>query len=526
MVKPENPFLVQQKRIKTLSSVRKAIRGRKITANEIAVPTTSLTHKATTVNKDDIKANDFISFIETVETEIRNRVPLPLPSVISPQIENQFEKLANIIIPEWVAQFKRMYRKALKEGNISIDKLKVYEQEFQKIIKPFFSIQNYDDIKTATHTNIPFDVLSSRGDVKRPPKFPKGSISNEFMKQYTQNNNPIVLGTKIKQMQPKVQETQEIINNTDRLIGWARSQNNSGVLVDARNVRAKAEKYKRELMTSDIYQDIEKEQQLVDLYRALIDKVEKIAAREEEETKDVEKLQKLYRKTSEDLDAIGITYLQVLTRGMPQTEFDIIEYPEFRKYFDYFKVTGSMVNSVGQRLQSIVDPSGIPQQAIIRLYAELEEAQNRIDELNREGQRLDIAIRRIASDALRPEFSERMRDMEEYYEEERQKMSDMELELENEAEEDEEEEEKEERRKQPIALPQLRRQMPLPKFSATTMTSQPVDLEYPSRQESGEFEEEEEEEHGEGKRKRRARPMKKIKSSNSHGSAKFHIIKF
>jgi len=312
----KSPFLVQERIMQNLENMYVNI-DKKNKLLQTNIPTVDIKHQATTTKKDLVTPDDFINFIENTEVQLKNIVgnnysKLPI---------EQKTFITNELIPQMIGQFKRLLRKALKEGKIDFTKLSYFEKEFLSIIHPYSTKNDYDDIETATHTSgYTRFQLPKQNKTQFNMNNPKNLLEEDIEQQrgYDDNyvNSSLINPTRKKIA--KLITNLEDINIKSVHYGFSELARDSKILLD------QAEEYQRFLSNSNPIQDLVTENYLFGSFEQINNQFNEIISNENELGNEFKKLIEDYNKLFEDFKKMGDEYYQILRIGEQDRNNDLI----------------------------------------------------------------------------------------------------------------------------------------------------------------------------------------------------------
>lgn len=406
--KADDPFLVQERRIDTLSKIYEASEARK-SLSDTQRPTVALSDKARTIDNINITSSDFVDFLEKVETQILNMVPIPLytDQQISnlkregrnAEVQQYLDALMTIrteLAPLWIAQFKRLKRKALKEGKVPLVSLDNFDTELRKLVRPFLSDKDFDDIETATHTNISWrdPFLSSgktiSGDFKPMPLFPKGTVQRMAQDINLNNNNPMyeralnedIFDAKIKRMQ-------QMIDEAERMRNIARSQKYPRLLKEANQLISNIDNYQRTLLTGDLEQvDEQQEEQLIAEYNKLQQEFTDASDITKQDLSKLIDLRTNYKEITNKWLKARREFKVELNQGQRNSELDVNIDPKFERFADQEREIQGIIDNVGDYLRTVVNPRSVDIATAKEISADLANVRKYIDKWIEDGKKL------------------------------------------------------------------------------------------------------------------------------------------
>lgn len=244
-MKAENAFLVQQHRIKTLARMRKQIR---LKANEASMnqATVDLSMRAKTIKDGEITNEKFVNFLQEVRTALLSR----LGNSKDPEL---LASIGKRDIPIWNNQFNTMFEKALKEGNISIDRLEYFRDEYLRITSAINTEANLRSTRILPGQTLPLteyeEKLEARKVITQPTRvFPRGT-QGRAQAEVTLNNQPQMLSNlevrnsqlSIRQLNAYITELRIPLNYYEEQNDQARAKHIAYFLADIVRYRRKLE---------------------------------------------------------------------------------------------------------------------------------------------------------------------------------------------------------------------------------------------------------------------------------------------
>ena len=363
-VKSENPFLVQERRIETLALINRAIR-RQDNLAIIHKPTVSLHEKAKTVLDGDITSDDFVNFLEKIESVISTMVVIPLP----PQNKRTSIDETNIIqlrtdlVPLWVSQFKRMRRKALKEGKISALNLSAFEKELKNLVAPFMTEKDFDDTKTATYTNAQFDNpffssgKTTTDEIRPMPLFPKGTTARMAQEINFNNVNPLVQKFKDETIiDEKLRLIQNMINEVDRMKAVSISQNFANILQEINLFMRQLQEYHTNVEIGEDNINEEYEEVLRQTYKSITKKFNDQVEIAKEDLKTLNTLRNMYKNISIKWSKAKYNYNTELNQGQHNTVLRVDIESSFRKFANDAEAINNRLDKIGNTLKTFTNP--------------------------------------------------------------------------------------------------------------------------------------------------------------------------
>lgn len=329
MSKPQNPFLVQQERIGTVAKLMKAMDFKsKETQRDKAV--TDLLHKAKSLDKKDISANDIMDFIESIEVKIRNRIPKIL-SVHVPieEVTKTIQAIRKEAVPQWNSLFQRKIRRALREGKIDVARLNELEKLYLKVLSPTITVQDakgeiktqeiqfttqeeLDKAEAKTHTTMAKTIA---GIKSTEVQFPERTIGRSIQQTFVNNNNPqVAFINAINDDDDNVQNIflSEEVYELEEARNYYKKKRNVDMVNAINQVINDINNYSLKIQSNPNLQDEGVESALIRKARKVIDEYKKVAQVSKVLTKDLNEMKQKLLSQANAMQVLRNTYSDIL----------------------------------------------------------------------------------------------------------------------------------------------------------------------------------------------------------------------